>query len=69
MSNLPQEKVFIPLGWIEESGDIDDENAEKLKDQAIRPRRLASGLLIAMMSIGGILLLVGLGLTLYKVFS
>lgn len=50
---------------IEESGEIDDENAQKLKDKVITPRKTATIILIATMSLGGLLLLIAGGCAFY----
>lgn len=54
-------KAFVPIMIIEESGQIDNENAQKLKDKVLTPKKVATISLIATMSLGGLLLLIAGG--------
>lgn len=40
--------------WIEEAGDIDEKNAQKLKDQAIIPKKVGTIFLFIMWGLGGV---------------
>lgn len=46
---------------IEESGEIDDKNAQMLKDKVLRPKKVATIGLIVMMSFGVLLLFIAGG--------
>ena len=53
-ANLTQKNQIIPLMWIEEAGDIDEKNAQKLKDQAIIPKKVGTIFLFIMWGLGGV---------------
>lgn len=54
-------KAFVPIMIIEESGEIDDKNAQMLKDKVLTPKKWATIGLIVMMSLGALLLLIAGG--------
>ena len=66
MHNLKRRKEFVPLVWIEEGGEIDEKNAQKLKDDALTPKRTATIVLIVTMALGALLILIAGGLAFFN---
>lgn len=46
---------------IEEGGEVDEKNAQKLKDQAITPKKAATIAMIVMMTLGALLMVIAGG--------
>lgn len=42
----------MPMVWIEEAGDVDDANANQLKEEIFSKKRLITGVLIGGMALG-----------------
>ena len=59
MKNLPRVDLF-PILWADEGADLDEDNANKLKDALQKPINIVNGSTIAAMVLGGILIIIGL---------
>ncbi len=51
----------MPVAWIEESGDLDDHNANELKEKIFKQKNIFQGILIGLMAAGVLLVAIAGG--------
>jgi len=52
--------------WVEEAGDVDEKNAQKLKDEVFGPKRIFTGLLIGAMAAGVLIVIIAGGCAFFR---
>lgn len=61
LTNLEHKFLYMPVAWIEESGDLDDHNANELKEKIFKQKNIFQGILIGLMAAGVLLVAIAGG--------
>nr|AUG84553.1 sensory neuron membrane protein [Tyrophagus putrescentiae] len=64
--DLDKPRIIAPIMWLEESGDVDQKNADELKSKVFAPKRTFTGILIAVMVLGVVLVAVAGGCVFFR---
>lgn len=63
---LKDKFLYMPLAWIEEAGDVDDKNANDLKEKVFKQKNIFTGVLIGAMAVGVLLVAIAGGCAYFK---